>query len=112
MNPNHGFGDIICFLYQEWNKTMHEEQEKTPLYEKPKLTVEEVARKIGELDREVKYLVNKAKTFRPKPKSPANKTQEDTKSKENDTKKATGIYTYIFCHTSFIPLRNLFIYLF
>ena len=54
-----------------------------PLTEKPKLLVEDIARKMADLDREVKYLINKAKTFKPKVvKSDKNKTEE---SKTNET---------------------------
>ena len=61
---------------------MHEEQANTPVHEKPKLLVEDIARKIGELDREVKYLINKAKTFRPKPKVNIKPENDSTPTKE------------------------------
>ena len=72
---------------------MHEEQAAAPGHEKPKLLVEDIARKIGELDREVKYLINKAKTFRPKPKPEKKDTtllffkvkEENPGSKEEET---------------------------
>lgn len=50
-----------------------------PLFEPVKYTVRDIANKMAILDREVKYLVNKAKIWRPKPKEePAkNKTSED-----------------------------------
>ena len=41
-------------------------QAKVPATEKPVYPIEDMARKINDLDREVKYLLNKAKTFRPK----------------------------------------------
>jgi hypothetical protein len=67
---------------------MQEDQKKMPMHEKPKLLVEDIARKIGDLDREVKYLMNKLKTFRPKPKPKAeNKTAEATNGKTNTTSK-------------------------
>ena len=66
----------------EWNTTIMEEQEQTPLTEKPKVLVEDFARKMADLDREVKYLINKAKVFRPKFKTPpANETKTETKNK-------------------------------
>ena len=67
-----------------------EEQLKTPLSEKPKVTLEDFARKMAELDREIKYLINKAKTFRPKPKEEAIKI--------NETVIKTGDYFGYFLH--------------
>lgn len=73
---------------KEWNSTMHEEQKKVALHEKPKILVEDIARKISDLDREVKYLLNKLKTFRPKPKPKSeNKTDDSASGKANDTRK-------------------------
>ena len=60
---------------------MTAEQAKTPLTEKPKVLVEDIARKINDVDREVKYLINKAKVFRPKEKKKEKKTNE-TKTEE------------------------------
>ena len=68
---------------------MVKDQSALPDYEKPKLLVEDIAFKMQALDREVKYLINKAKTFRPKPKAkPAkNKTEtNDTKTETSDKK--------------------------
>ena len=60
------------------------EQKKTPLTEKPKFTLEDVAMKIKALERELNYLIGKVKSFRPKtkPKETVNKTEgaNDTKS--------------------------------
>lgn len=50
------------------------------------MLVEDVAKKIGELDREVKYLINKAKVFRPKEK----KEKKTKKSNETKTEEKTG----------------------
>lgn len=69
---------------------MVQEQSAIPDYEKPKLLVEDIAMKMQALDREVKYLINKAKTFRPKtkPKVPKNKTESnDTTTADSDDKK-------------------------
>lgn len=74
---------------------MNAEQKKTPLTEKPKFTVEDVATKIAALDREMKYLINKVKTFRPKAKSKVKETTNKTESANktetagNDTKTTT-----------------------
>ncbi|ELT93277.1 hypothetical protein CAPTEDRAFT_179511 [Capitella teleta] len=69
---------------EEWNKTVQAEQAKTPSHEKPRYTVEDVARKINDLDREVKYLINKAKTFKPKVK--VEKKTNETKTVETKEK--------------------------
>lgn len=58
--------DLISF--QEWRDTMVKDQKKTKPYEKPVLLVEDLATKFHALDREVKYLINKAKNYRPKAK--------------------------------------------
>ena len=63
---------------------MEKDQAKLSAHEKPKMTVEEIAKKINDLDREVKYLLNKAKTFRPKVKptiDEKNKTTADNTTK-------------------------------
>jgi len=58
------------------------------MFEKPKILVEDIARKIADLDREVKYLLNKLKTYRPKPKTKSeNKTEDSSSKKVNETKK-------------------------
>ena len=55
-----------------------EEQLKTPDTDKPKVLVEDFGRKMHDLDREVKYLINKAKNYKPK------------KKEEKDGKKPSG----------------------
>ena len=65
---------------------MHALQAKTPLTEKPKFTIEDVAMKIVALDREVKYLVNKMKSYRPKTKPKPTKESNATNSGSNETK--------------------------
>ncbi|XP_012264301.2 hypoxia up-regulated protein 1 isoform X2 [Athalia rosae] len=63
---------------QEWYDKIVKELEDVPLHEPVKYTVRDIANKMAILDREVKYLVNKAKIWRPKPKeeSAKNKTSE------------------------------------
>ncbi|PNF19992.1 Hypoxia up-regulated protein 1 [Cryptotermes secundus] len=51
---------------QEWKTTMEEEQSSLPPSATPKLTVKSITEKMALLDREVKYLVNKAKIWKPK----------------------------------------------
>lgn len=61
-------------------------QAHTALTEKPKFTIEDVAMKIAALDREVKYLVNKMKSFRPKTKPKPTKESNATGNGSNETK--------------------------
>ena len=66
-------------------------QAKTPLTEKPKFTVEDVALKLAALDREVKYLINKAKIYRPKPKPKPKDGNRTESAAANDTKTEKGL---------------------
>ena len=61
---------------------MESQQKKKPDTEKPVLLLEDIGQKIQALDREVKYLINKAKNYKPKPK--AKPTKNKTVDK-NDT---------------------------
>jgi len=70
-------------------------QAKTPLTEKPKFTLEDVAMKIAALDREVKYLVNKMRSYRPKTKPKSTKESNTTDNGSNETKTSNG--TCHFC---------------
>ncbi|XP_071176735.1 hypoxia up-regulated protein 1-like isoform X1 [Mytilus edulis] len=74
---------------KKWRDDMIEEQKKTPDSEKPKLLVEDIALKLQALDREVKYLINKAKNFKPKPKPKpkSNTTKTDGNTTKSDTNK-------------------------
>ncbi|XP_046749659.1 hypoxia up-regulated protein 1 isoform X2 [Diprion similis] len=64
---------------QEWHDKIVKELADIPLYEPVKYTVRDIANKMAILDREVKYLVNKAKIWRPKPKE-----EEPAKNKTTD----------------------------
>ena len=79
---------IFIQILQEWRDSLLKEQEKTPLTEKPKILVEDVGVKYYALDREVKYLINKAKNYKPKakPKKPANETTDNGSKASNETK--------------------------
>ncbi|XP_071111379.1 hypoxia up-regulated protein 1-like isoform X1 [Haliotis cracherodii] len=67
----------------DWRSTNLKEQKKLKDYENPKMLVEDIALKIQALDREVKYLINKAKYWKPK-----TKPKTDDKKKTNSTDKA------------------------
>ncbi|XP_057663331.1 hypoxia up-regulated protein 1 [Diorhabda carinulata] len=51
---------------EEWKDKMVKEQEATPKNEPVKLSIKSMMDKMGALDREVKYLLNKAKLWKPK----------------------------------------------
>lgn len=77
---------------QSWLDKKAAEQDKAPMYEKPVFTIKSVADKMAAMDREVKFLVNKAKLNRTKrlkeladklkefDKKAANKTEDDKAS--------------------------------
>lgn len=67
---------------KEYHDTIVKSFAETPLYEPIKYKVRDIANKMALLDREVKYLVNKAKIWRPKP--------ETTNNMENKTDQATN----------------------
>ncbi|XP_022325239.2 hypoxia up-regulated protein 1-like isoform X1 [Crassostrea virginica] len=82
---------LINETYQ-WLDTTTKEQNITPLTEKPKLLIDDIAMKYQALDREVKYLLNKAKLYRPKSKPKASKNTtatNDTQTDANTTDTAT-----------------------
>lgn len=51
----------------DWMDKVVDEQKKIPLWDNPKLTVKMISDKMASLDREVQYLVTKAKIWKPKP---------------------------------------------
>lgn len=65
----------------EWRDKIVKEQDKTPKNEVVKLTVKMLMDKMAALDREVKYLVNKIKMWRPK------KVEKPEKTETNGTEK-------------------------
>lgn len=65
---------------ESWVKMMTEAQDAAKPYEDPKLKAEEIREKSAILEREVRYLANKAKAYRPKP-----KTTPKPKKRVNET---------------------------
>ncbi|KAK3587703.1 hypothetical protein CHS0354_042490 [Potamilus streckersoni] len=63
---------------KEWRANMLKEQGQTKPTETPKILIADIADKIADLDREIKYLINKAKHFKPKPKEKSGDTKSDT----------------------------------
>ena len=82
---------------QEWNQSVQALQTRTPLSEKPKFTIEDVAVKIAALDREVKYLVNKVKSYRPKTKPTPAKESNMTENGSNETKTEGASHLCLCC---------------
>jgi hypoxia up-regulated 1 len=69
----------------EWRAKKLKEQEQTPLTKTPALTVRMIAEKLDALDREVKYMVNKARVNKLK-----KQREEETKAKEAPEPSSTG----------------------
>lgn len=73
---------------QEWMDKKISEQDKLNKYEPIKLTVKLLSEKMALLDREVKYLVNKLKIWKPKktelPKEENKTTDDDSKTEDNE----------------------------
>lgn len=78
--------DKIINETQEWMDSMVEEQEKLKKSEPIKLSVKLISEKMALLDREVKYLVNKLKIWKPK-KVDKPKEQNKTDEKSEDERK-------------------------
>ena len=72
---------FVCIYLQTWQTTNVKQQSAASLTSAPVFRVVDVVEKIRALDREVKYLLNKAKFPRTKPK---------TDSKKKDAKKSSG----------------------
>lgn len=73
---------------KEWREKENAAQEKLAKNEPVKMTVKSITDKMAFLDREVKYMVNKIKRWRPKEKpKPENKTTEETTTSEEPAKK-------------------------
>lgn len=72
---------------EQWKNHSMKEQENTPFNENPKLTIKSIAEKIAALDREVKYLLNKARFAVPKKQMDENFNKETSKntSQGNET---------------------------
>lgn len=70
----------------EWRDKIVKEQDKTKKSDAVKLTVKMLMDKMAALDREVKYLVNKIKMWRPKKvEKPASEKGESNATEKNDT---------------------------
>lgn len=76
---------------EDWKEKQIQEQNKLKNFEPVKLTVRSITDKMGALDREVKYLVNKIKLWRPKkvdkPKETETIEKEEKPKEEEDAEK-------------------------
>ncbi|XP_041098299.1 hypoxia up-regulated protein 1-like, partial [Polyodon spathula] len=68
-----------------WKNATVEEQEKLPATERPVLLSKDIEAKLALLDREVKYLLNKAKFAKPKPKAKPKDNSTKTEPERNGT---------------------------
>lgn len=76
---------------QSWMDEQVQDQDKLKKWEPVKLTVKAISEKMGALDREVKYLVNKLQRWRPKTvEKPAKEEQNTTAESEQATVKSEG----------------------
>uniref|UniRef100_A0A9J8AAV0 Hypoxia up-regulated protein 1 n=1 Tax=Cyprinus carpio carpio TaxID=630221 RepID=A0A9J8AAV0_CYPCA len=86
---------IFCFFFllQTWKNETIAEQEKLSPTEKPVLLSKDIEAKRSLLDREVNYLLNKAKFAKPKPKDKAKdkNTTSTENSKANSTEDAEKV---------------------
>lgn len=74
---------------EEWLVKMVKEQADQKLSDAPKMSIKSISEKISILDREVKYLVNKAKIWRPpKPKDDVTSDGKNTTEKKKESKDA------------------------
>ncbi|XP_077106070.1 hypoxia up-regulated protein 1 isoform X1 [Ranitomeya variabilis] len=68
-----------------WKNETLAEQAKLPATEKPVLLSKDIEQKLAALDREIQYLLNKAKFSKPKPKPKSNTTKSDNNGEKNTT---------------------------
>ena len=52
---------FLSISVQTWKTENSAAQDKQPLYENPTIFVEDIFQKVKDLDREMRYMVNKAK---------------------------------------------------
>lgn len=76
---------ITFFLCQTWKNETVAEQEKRSTKERPVLLSKDIESKLGLLDREVNYLLNKAKFAKPKSKAKAKDGASSEKNGKSNT---------------------------
>ncbi|XP_059812944.1 hypoxia up-regulated protein 1 [Hypanus sabinus] len=74
-----------------WKNTTVKEQNNLSSTEMPILLSKDIEAKLALLDREVKYLLNKAKFAKPKPRKEKNTTTQEAQNATQDDKNATAI---------------------
>ncbi|RUS70581.1 hypothetical protein EGW08_021660 [Elysia chlorotica] len=70
---------------RKWRDDMLKQQDKLKDHEDPVLLVDEIAVKISALDREMRYLINKAKNYKPKPKPKPESKKTDSNATDEKT---------------------------
>ncbi|CAL1530056.1 unnamed protein product [Lymnaea stagnalis] len=73
---------------KQWRDDNVQAQKKLKPYENPAFRAEDVGIKIASLDREMRYLINKAKNFKPKPKPKEDKSKKTENSTEETVTKS------------------------
>ncbi|XP_062894619.1 hypoxia up-regulated protein 1 isoform X2 [Mobula hypostoma] len=73
-----------------WKNTTVKEQNNLPSTEMPILLSKDIEAKLALLDREVKYLLNKAKFAKPKPRKEKNTTTQEAQNATQEDKNATA----------------------
>lgn len=68
----------------DWKKSENKAQQQLQRHDEVRLTVKDITDKMSLLDREVKYMVNKLKIWKPKVK-PSKKPKKDNKTETNET---------------------------
>merc|ERR1719494_915346 len=73
---------------KDWLMATWKKQNETSSTDKPVLLTKDLISNSGKLDREIMYLINKAKYFVPKPKPKASNATESNTTKSNKTESA------------------------
>lgn len=79
----------LCALLQTWKNETVAEQEKRSPQERPILLSKDIESKLALLDREVNYLLNKAKFAKPKAKAKAKNSTSSDQSNSTSEEKVT-----------------------
>uniref|UniRef100_A0A1A9WM96 Hypoxia up-regulated protein 1 n=1 Tax=Glossina brevipalpis TaxID=37001 RepID=A0A1A9WM96_9MUSC len=90
--------DTLTRIIEEtlsWKNMETEAQNKLQRHEKVRLTVKDITDHMASLDREVKYMVNKIKIWKPKPKPTTKKEKKaDKKIEEAETNETVSSFDY------------------
>ncbi|XP_067637972.1 hypoxia up-regulated protein 1 [Eurosta solidaginis] len=76
----------------DWKKKESEAQQHLKRYDEVRLSVKDITDKMSQLDRELKYMVNKLKIWKPKVK-PTRKTKKENKTENVENESGSGANT-------------------